>query len=140
MNINRTICPFNQRACINCTLYRGRHQCSKINSSINDLSVLNEIERMLNPETSNNSLASDLNIQIHYVNVEDMTSAYVSLSELKDLDLDWESTFMIRKIDGIHIYSWDVLMKTIQYKIETEGKPRVELVESPAHMLYGGGC
>lgn len=146
MNINRTICPFNHRACINCTLYRGRHQCSGVVQNINDKNVLDELEKMLQPDkaaaaVSSNSDMSDLkDVRITYVNVEDMTSQDVFLTELKEMDVDWDSTFMMRKIAGIHIYSWESLLKVVKHKIETENNYHIELVESPAHMLYGGGC
>ncbi|MCL2025872.1 MAG: hypothetical protein FWG92_03600 [Leptospirales bacterium] len=135
MRRNRTICPFNQRACIDCVLYRGRHQCNAPVSHINDAEVLNEIQAMLTPKTSLKETGS--NIKILYVNIEDCISKEVQLAELQDLD--WDNNFFVRKIDGIHIHSWETLLGVLKYKEETEGKDFVEFIEAPGFMLYGGG-
>jgi len=133
---NRSICPFNQRACIDCALYRGRHQCNGIIGHINDSNVLNEIQAMLTPKGS--FKGSGPNMKIMYVNIEDCTSKEVQLGELQNLD--WNNNFFVRKIDGIHIHSWETLLGVLKYKEETEGKNFVEFVESPGFMLYGGGA
>ena len=78
------------------------------------------------------------NMKIMYINIEDRTSKEVQLNELQNLD--WENNFFVRKIDGIHIHSWETLLGVLKYKEETEGKNFVEFIESPGFMLYGGGA
>jgi len=98
--------------------------------------VLTEIQAMLTPKTSFKE--SGPNIKIMYVNIEDCTSKEVQLNELQNLD--WNNNFFVRKIDGIHIHSWETLLSVLKYKEETEGKNFVEFIESPGFMLYGGGA
>ena len=133
---NKTICPFNHRACIDCVLYRGRHQCSGEVKPIDDFLALNEMQSMLAPKTSLKE--SGPNIKIMYINIEDRTSKEVQPDELQNLD--WDNNFFVRKIDGIHIHSWETLLGVLKYKEETEGKNFVEFIESPGFMLYGGGA
>jgi len=136
MERNRAICPFNQRACIDCALYRGRHQCGGMAGHISDSDILKEIQAMLTPKASFKE--SGPNIKILYVNIEDCISKEVQLEELQNLD--WSNNFFVRKIDGIHIHSWETLLSVLKYKKETEGKNFVEFIESPGFMLYGGGA
>jgi hypothetical protein len=131
---NKTICPFNQKACIDCVLYRGRHQCNAIIGYENSAAVLSEIQAMLNPSASFKE--TDPKVKIFYVNIEDRTSKEVELADLQNID--WENNFFERKIDGIHIHSWKSLLGVLKYK-ENEGKNSVEFIEAPGFMLYGGG-
>ncbi len=131
----KVMCPFNKKmVCIDCTLYRGRHRScgSKFVDSVSDLKAL---ENLLNPSLSAEELDRRINIRVIYINVEDVTSREVDYTELKDLDYD--NPFFVRKVDGLHINSYEKLLKILKMK-EEDGREMVEFVEAPVFMLHGG--
>ena len=129
------ICPINHKPCIDCTIYRGRHQsCGKAPATIDDEKIMNEIEMIVNPTFSMDGTIDNINVELTYVNVEDVTSQKIDYKELESLD--WDNPFFIRRVDGIHITSYDKFVRVLKFK-ELQGKGQISLVETP-HFMLGG--
>jgi hypothetical protein len=151
------VCPSTSDSCHECVLYRGRHhyinKCKKGRDNINDSSdnlespvsyhaadlqaYFQALENQAEPWADAESLLeSELKIKLRVINEETSGNNVYSLEEVKQWD--WDDLETVRQIDGMHIDSWEKLVKILSYKVKS-GRQEVKIYEAPRFMVLAGG-
>lgn len=125
-------CPFNPRIfCIDCNLYRGRHQECRNARKGNDIDDMKRVYNAAEPY-KNDAVGDNISVRLKYTSIEEGTSREIDYRELKDAK--WNDPFMFKLIDGVHMTSWKQFLQMLQFK-ETNGAKVVEVVEIPLSMI-----
>jgi hypothetical protein len=149
----KMLCPFNQRLCDECPIYRGRHfylgLCQHYrgylgepetgNNHHNDhyIADIEAFDRLVKPWFIKNSQRDEApDIRLKVIDMETGESRICGLEEAKTWD--WSDPSTIRMIDGLHITSWNELLEILRYK-SARGYREVVFYEGPRFMLLGGG-
>ena len=154
------ICPFSNKGCTECAIYRGRHhyrsvskRCqgsthkskSRAKSGVTSLSVefqalKKSVKRYLVlptfPSTGEYEERGNPEIKLKVIDVENRTTRICDFSETKEWD--WDDPGMMRVIDGWQVTSTEMLFEIMCYKAG-KGYEEVELHEAPRFMLLAGG-
>ena len=146
-------CPFSNKGCKECGVYRGRHHylslCNEHQGSsdpqkghgkspIHSLSLeFQALKSAVRPVADkNNETRMELTMRLKVIDMESRATRICELSELKRWD--WSNPKIWRLIDGRQVTSLDSLIEILCYKAE-KGFKEVELYEAPRFMLLAGG-
>ncbi len=147
------LCPFTQRLCTECALYRGRHfylgTCQRYRGYIGkpkantksgtrhhsgDLPI---VRNWLPPWVGSGSQAETAQkIRLKVIDMESGETRVCHFEESKTWD--WSGTKVVRVIGDIQITSWDKLAEILRFKVE-KGCQEVAVYEFPPFMLLAGG-
>jgi len=145
------VCPFTQRLCDECPLYRGRHYylcfCEKYRgyigeaegdtkSGTNHHSVdFHTLMKLMEP-WAGRRLEAEPKVKLKVI---DMESGEVRVCPLDEARMwDWNNPEMMRIFGGFQITNWDKLVEVASFKAR-KGYQEVEVYEGPRFMLLGGG-
>jgi len=145
------LCPFSDRLCDECPLYRGRHYylcfCEKYRGYIgkskgntkpgtNQHSVdFQALWKQLEPWAGHRPEAEP-KIKLKVIDMETGEVRVCPLDKAKTWD--WDNPKMIRVVSGFHITSWDRLVELASFKAK-KGYQEVEIYEGPRFMMLAGG-
>jgi hypothetical protein len=145
------LCPFSNRLCSECPLYRGRHYYLSLCRNYRG-----HIDRPGNNKPGNNHQPVDFEtlwkrvqpwaegprpetepeVKLRLVDAENETSRFFELDEAKGWD--WSDPTMMRVIGDLQVTSWDKLVEIVRFKAG-KGYKQVDVYEAPRFMLLGGG-
>jgi hypothetical protein len=154
-------CPFSNKGCTECAVYRGRHHYlsyskehqgstdpqkghakSRVHSPSVEFQALREsIERYLVFPTfpgagKHTEKRGNLQIKLKVIDVENRTTRTCDFNEAKEWN--WDNPELMRVIDGWQITSMEMLFEIMCHKAE-KGCKEVDLYETPRFMLLAGG-
>lgn len=125
-------CPFNPRIyCIDCNLYRGRHQECRKARPANDIDDMKRVYNAAEPY-KNDEIVDNLDVRLKYINIEEGTTREIDYHDLKDAN--WKDPFMFKLVDGVHMTSWKQFLQMLKFK-ENSGAKLVEVVEIPLSLI-----
>ena len=146
-------CPFSNKACTECAVYRGRHRY--LNFSKHERSLTNEFQGHTKSASPSLSVEfedlrefaepwaekqtkgpCELKIRLKVIDVERDQTRVCSLEELEKWR--WGDSRMWRLIDGRQVTSLNSLLTILRHKAEA-GWEEVELYEAPRFMILAGG-
>ena len=146
------LCPFSQRLCSECPLYRGRHYylslCQQYRGYIgkskentkpgtNHHSVdFQALWKLVQPWAESSQPETEPEVKLRLIDVENETSRVCDLDEAKTWD--WSNPEMMRLIGDLQVTSWDKLVEIVRFKAK-KGHREVDIYEAPRFMLLGGG-
>jgi len=142
-------CPFSEKMCEECQLYRGRHYYMCVNEHYRGYIKpkhkveikgpagnidLNTIKRLFEPWSvaGDSAKIPQIKMKIKVILREDNSERYVELAEAKDWD--WKNKFMMRLVNGKHVTSWEEFLEIVRYQ-EEKGTEELVVFEAPAFML-----
>jgi hypothetical protein len=145
------LCPFNNKICSECSLYRGKHYylstCKQYRGYIepNNLDSIsrsrqpvdfNSIKLLLEPwsDGSNNPEAVP-DIKLKVLDIEDNIERDCEFTEVKKWD--WSDNLTTRLVHGRHITSWCELLEMMHYEA-TKGIKEMVITEARFMLLSGG--
>jgi len=147
------VCPFTNRLCSECLIYRGRHyyisnhqqNCEHIckskqhtTSAVRHYSVDFQAFWKLVEPWKGIDYQSQPNPEIS-LTVIDMESGENRVCQLEEAKTwNWDNPELMRIIDGFQITSWDKLIEVVSFKAE-KGHKEVRLYEAPRFMMLAGG-
>jgi hypothetical protein len=148
-------CPFSNKLCTECAVYRGRHYYMCTNKKYrgyikpNNEIIFNHESSMFNQEAvtgllepwSTMNISDDRNspepkIKIKKINMENDEVSICHYSEVKAWR--WEDPTIIRVVNGYHVTSWNILYKIMNY-FERKGIVDLVVYEGPRFMIIAGG-
>ncbi|MBP1747769.1 MAG: hypothetical protein H6Q52_308 [Deltaproteobacteria bacterium] len=136
-----TTCPFTDKPCTECGVYRGRHRhivlhsnSKKQNDHISD--YFKAVNEYLDPWAGKGQGCEKPDIAFRVLNMENRKSRICEFEEAKSWD--WGDPTIMRLIDGWHVKSYNNLVDILCYK-EEKGHKEAELQECPRFMLLSGG-
>jgi len=146
-------CPFSNKTCMECGLYRGRHhnlsfskeyrgftdlEEEHANSGVSPLSVeFQALRKSAEPWAGGDRpTKKEPRIRVKVFDMEGETTRICDLDAVKKWD--WSDPAIWRLIDGRHVTNLDGLIEVLCYKAEM-GCEEVELYEAPRFMLLAGG-
>lgn len=146
-------CPFSNKGCTECGVYRGRHhylsfsqqhqsstdqQKGHAKSDVLSLSVeFQTLRNSVKPAACKyNENKMEPKIRLKVIDMESSAARICELSELKRWD--WSNPRIWRLIDGRQVTNLDSLIEILCCKAE-RGYEEVELYEAPRFMLLAGG-
>lgn len=145
------LCPFSQRLCDECPLYRGRHYylcfCEKyrgyIGQSEGDTKSRGDqhsvdfpaLIKLMEPWAGHRPEAEP-KIKLKVIDMETTKARVCELDEAKTWD--WDNPKMIRVVSGFHVTSWEKLVELASFKAK-KGYQEVEVYEGPRFMMLAGG-
>jgi hypothetical protein len=154
-------CPFSNKVCTECPIYRGKHhylgiskqhqgstdqQKDHAKSRVLPLSVefkalMKSVGRYLVLPTfpgsgKYNEKRGNPEIKLKVIDVENRTTRTCDFDEIKEWT--WNNPEIMRVIDGWQVTSTEMLLEIMCYKAE-KGCEEVELYEAPRFMLLAGG-
>ena len=148
-------CPFNDKLCVECTLYRGRHyylcNCEHYrgyikpkNKVITDGKLesvgFEKIKWLLEPwSVAPNKVkenAFDPKIKLKIINME---TGNMSTREPAEANTwKWDDPTIMRIVAGHQVDSWTKLAEIMQYQ-EEKGAKELVIYEDPRFMMVAGG-
>ena len=144
-------CPFNDKLCIECQLYRGRHYylcaCQDYRGHIkpkDEITVstrtpidFKTVNRLLEPWADNNYDSDSYpNLKIKVIDMESGEERYTDFEQAKNWN--WGDTGTMRIVNGVHITSFKKFLEIARYQ-EEKGNTEVSVLEAARFMLLGGG-
>lgn len=146
-------CPFSNKGCTECAVYRGRHhylsiskqyqgstdqQKGHVRSRASSLSVeFQALRNAVKPVAGRHGETKrEPKIRVKVIDMESRATRICELGELKRWD--WSNPGIWRLIDGRQVTNLDSLIEILHYKAE-KGLEEVELYEAPRFMLLAGG-
>jgi hypothetical protein len=142
------LCPFNEKMCEECQLYRGRHYylCTnehyrgyiksrkKVKRDTNVKQVnIETIKRLFEPwSVRNSNPGGTSNMRLKVVDLEHGTTAFYTLEEAKKWN--WDDPRIMRTIFGGHVASYKKLSEIVNFQ-EEKGVKEITIVEAPLFML-----
>lgn len=140
-------CPFTQKSCSECSIYRGRHRYLILPKQYLDTTrrskdpiadYFKALEKLSEPwaDDASSRTKKDPQIRLKVIDVESGETKVCELSETKEWD--WSNPEMMRVIDGWQVTSFDRLLEIVCNKAE-KGYQEVKLYEAPRFMLLAGG-
>jgi len=146
------LCPFSQRLCSECPLYRGRHYylslCQQYRGHIGKSKEntkpgtnhgpvdFQALWKLVQPWTESSQPETEPKIRLRLIDVENETNRVFDLDEAKNWD--WSDPEMMRLIGDLQITSWEKLVELVRFKAK-KGHREVDIYEAPRFMLLGGG-
>ncbi len=146
------LCPFTQRLCTDCALYRGRHFylsfCSRYRgyrgesegntkSEVGHPVELPALRNWVEPWAGRSRQPqANLKIKLKVINMESGETRPCEFQEARTWD--WSNPKLVRAVGDIQITSWDKLVDILRYKAD-KGYQEVEIYEFPRFMLIAGG-
>jgi len=145
------VCPFSDRLCDECPLYRGRHYylcfCKKYRGYIGESdeqaksgvvqhSVDFQALRKLVEPWAGRRRQAEPKVKLKVIDMESGEVRVCPLDEAKTWD--WSNTEIWRVVDGFQVTSWDKLVELASFKAE-KGYREVVVYEGPRFMMLGGG-
>ncbi len=147
------LCPFSNRLCSECPLYRGRHYylslCQQYRGHIGKSQEKtkagadhNSVDfqamwKMVQPWAgAAPQPEAETKIKLRLIDVEDETSRFFDLEEAKAWD--WSDPTIMRVIGDLQVTSWDNLVEIVRFKAK-KGHRQLDVYEAPRFMLLGGG-
>jgi hypothetical protein len=148
----KMLCPFSNRLCSECPLYRGRHyylsSCQKYRGHIdkpkdnakpgtNHRSVdFRALWKQVQPWAESSQPETEPEVKLRLIDVENETSRAFDLDEAKTWD--WSDPTTMRIIGNLQVTSWDKLVEIVRFKAK-KGYREIDIYEAPRFMLLGGG-
>lgn len=148
-------CPFNEKLCTECEVYRGRHYymctCKHYRGYIepktkvmidNKLKTvdLEAMRKLLEPwsviHNKTKKREPILKIKLKVIDMENGKERFCEHSEAKTWG--WGDPNIMRLVNGTHVTSWNKLFEMMQY-YEERGTAELVIYEAPGFMLLGGG-
>lgn len=146
------LCPFSNRLCSECPLYRGRHyylsSCKRYRGYIGQSGAntkagnnhhsfdFQTMWKMVQPWTEGSPPEAEPKVKLRLIDVDNETSRFFDLDEAKTWD--WSDPTIMRVIGDLQVTSWDNLVEMVRFKAK-KGHRQVEVYEAPRFMLLGGG-
>ena len=146
------LCPFSNRLCSECPLYRGRHRyldlCQRYRGYIgrskedgkpgNNHSPVDfeAMWKQVQPLADRPKPETEPEVKLKLIDVDDETSRYFELEEAKDWD--WDDPTMMILIGDLQITSWEKLVEVVRFKAK-KGYREIDVYQAPRFMLLGGG-
>ena len=148
-------CPFNDKLCIECTLYRGRHyylcNCEHYRGYIKpknkvitngklESAEFDKIKGLLEPwsEVSEKIKENTFNPKIK-LKIIDMESGKERTGESTEAKTwKWNDPGIMRIVAGHQVDSWTKLAEIMQYQ-EEKGAKELVIYEGPRFMMIAGG-
>ncbi len=147
------LCPFTQRLCTECVLYRGRHyylgSCSQYRGNLGkpgksakkgtdrppvDFEALWEMVRPWSGAQARSAKKPEVKLKL--IDMETGTATMCELEEARKWD--WDNPHMMRLIAGLQVTNWDKLVEMVSFRAK-RGYQEVEVYEAPRFLLLGGG-
>lgn len=146
-------CPFSNKACTECSLYRGRHHYLSLskksggngNDDVQDgrshaPPIPAEFQALRASAESRadkySGTKGEPKIRVKVIDMESGATRICNINELKGWD--WSNPSYWRLVDGWQITNFDRLMEILHSKADT-GCEEVDLYEAPRFMLLAGG-
>jgi hypothetical protein len=145
-------CPFSNKACTECALYRGRHHylsfskpgrdCADDQEELGKTHLLplsvqfQALKKSAEPWSGKSIRTKEPEIRLKVIDMESGETRICDLNEAKKWD--WSNPGIWRLIDGWQIASLERLIEILCHKAET-GHEEVELYEAPRFMFLAGG-
>jgi hypothetical protein len=142
-------CPFNEKMCEECQLFRGRHYylCANVNyrghiksnKKIDNSGPakpldIDAIKRLFEPwsvaEKNPSAAAPKLKLKVMYM--ENGASKVCDAAEAETWE--WEDPRTMRIVNGGHVASLSQLMEIVRYQ-EAKGATEITIIEAPRFML-----
>ncbi len=147
------LCPFTNKLCGECALYRGRHYylslCKqyrgyigkskpKAKSGGRQHSIdFQALKKAVEPWTgAHGHPETDPEIRLKVIDMESGATRVCDSAEAKTWD--WSNPQIMRVIDGAQVPTRDKLVEILRYKAG-KGYQEVDVYEAPRFMLLGGG-
>jgi len=146
------LCPFSDRLCSECPLYRGRHRylgtCQKYRGYIgqpkgsqkpgsnHSPADFEAMWKQIQPWAESSQPETEPEVKLKLIDVENETSRVFNIDEAKTWD--WSDPTTMRVIGNLQVTSWDKLVEIVRFKAK-KGHREVEIYEAPRFMLLGGG-
>jgi hypothetical protein len=149
------LCPFNEKLCQECQIYRGRHYylctCEKYRGYIrpsNKVIIdgklktvdMEMIKKLFEPWSAKHNKAEEksvkIQIKLEFIDMETGKERYFEPEEIQTWK--WGDPSIIRVVNGTHVTSAGKLMEIIRYH-ESRGVTELTIYEAPSFMLLGGG-
>ena len=145
-------CPFNDKLCIECQLYRGRHYflcaCKDYRGYIKpkddeftfggrtpiDFESVNKLLEPWSDNTNNSHSYPDVKLKV--IDMEGGEERYTSFAEAKTWN--WGDTGTMRIVNGVHITSFRKFLEIARYQAE-KGDKEITVLEAARFILLGGG-
>jgi len=142
-------CPFNEKMCKECQIYRGRHYylCAnehyrghiKTNQSTDPTHPspnmdMTAIKKIFEPWSvaSDKTEVPEAKLKIKVIDREAGTERYCEFEETKNWD--WKNTVMMRLVNGKHVTSFEEFAEIARYQ-QSKGAEELVVFDSPAFML-----
>lgn len=142
-------CPFNQKLCEECQLFRGRHYylstCEHYRGYIktdtkpdtmhpSQKMDFASLKKLFEPWSAvdDNVKPADMKIKIKVIDREAGTERYCDLLETKNWD--WQNRFIMRLVNGKHVTSWEEFLEIVRYQ-DARGTAELVVYEAPSFML-----
>ena len=146
-------CPFSNRACIECAVYRGRHRhlslskehgrrAEKHGEYLQSGSPSSSLEFQALQKAAapwagtRGQRKGELKIRLRVIDVERNETRIFELHELEKWY--WGNPRIERLIDGRQVTGLDNLLEILYHKAET-GHEEIDLYEAPRFMMLAGG-
>jgi hypothetical protein len=145
MEKSKFVCPFTNKACHECVLYRGRHcfidnhlQEKAHRRKPADIKAdFQALSDALQPRLEEGVRSGEVpQITLRVIDVENGTSEVCMLEEVRRWD--WGDEQTVRMIDGRQLTSCDGLIEVMAHKA-VKGYPEVKLYVAPRFMVLAGG-
>jgi len=148
-------CPFNEKLCKECQIYRGRHYylctCEKYRGYIrppNKVVIdgqlktvdMEMIKRLFEPWSASHSKIKNnvitTTVKLKVIDMETGKERYIEPEDIQTWK--WGDPSIIRVVNGTHVTSPGKLMEIVRYN-ESRGATVLIIYEAPSFMLLGGG-
>ncbi len=145
-------CPFSNRPCTECAVYRGRHhylgsprdrgtihqnQQGDISKDAPLQMKIQALRKSVEPGVGKyKGKKSEPRIRLKVIDMESGATRFCDPVELKDWD--WKNPRIWRIVDGRQVTDAENLIEILCYKAES-GCEEAELYEAPRFMLLAGG-
>ena len=136
-------CPFNDKICPECSLYRGRYYylctCKQYRGYIKPDNLdsvyssrqpidSNSIKKLLKLwSNGGNNLEAIPDINLKVFDIEDNAERRCEFAEIKNWD--WNDPLIVRLVHGVHITSWHQLLEIMHYEA-TRGTKDIVIAEA----------
>ncbi len=139
-------CPFTEKICEECQIYRGRHYYLCANEHYRgyiqtkqkavpaqpkklDLDMMKKLFEPWAVSGADTSTPSKVTLKV--INKENGEIRIITSEEAGKLD--WENLNTMRTVNGTHVGSYEKLMEIVRY-LEAKGEKEIVIIESPFFM------
>ena len=145
-------CPFSNRACTECAIYRGRHRNLSFSKQHEGFPNRREehaksrafspavefraLRKFAEPRTRQRQTKDGLKIRVKVIDVETEETRMCGIHELEKWH--WGNPRIWRLVDGRQVTDLDNLIDILHHKVEA-GFEEVEIYEAPRFMVLAGG-
>jgi hypothetical protein len=148
-------CPFNDKLCIECHLYRGRHyylcNCKQYRGYIQPKDAVNrsveketadfdKLQKLLEPwsvsAANKEKHAAEKKINLKIIDMETGQQSTCEPDVAKNWN--WDDPTIMRLVHGVHVSTWAKLAELLRYHQE-KGADELVIYEGPRFMMLAGG-